>query len=138
MQDETMVTGKTRRMTAWLRRNVGTVLAGVAMLLAVVALVISLTHSGPTGATGAQGAMGPPGEAADVTALQVKVDTLTAYKQQVEACLPEFVDYVNSGSVETSTNSNGNATWVTDAYLTWTTQVDRNCRRFLGFTGTGD
>ena len=137
MHEETIVMGKTRRTTAWLRRNIGTILAGVAVL-AVVALAVSLTHSGPTGAAGPQGPTGPAGEAADVAALQEKVDTLTAYKEQVDICLPEFVDYVNSGNVETSTDSNGDTEWVTGAYLIWSTQVDRNCRRFLGFSSSDE
>ena len=47
--------------------------------------------------------------------------------------MPEFSDYVNGMGVQTSSDSNG---YLWGAYLNYGTQVDRTCRKFLGFTFT--
>jgi hypothetical protein len=113
--------------------TVGMVLAAIALAVAVAAAALAITHAGPHGVTGAAGPQGPPGASASTATLKKQVARLSASNAKMTACVPELTKWINSFSVETSTQSGNSAYWLTGAYLdTSHQQVSKDCAKVLG------
>jgi hypothetical protein len=51
----------------------------------------------------------------------------------IKRCLPELVTWINHFQVQTTSNNNGSAYWITSAYLdTSGQQISAECRKVLG------
>jgi len=109
------------------RRRIGLaeILSAAACLLAAGAFVIAMTHAGPAGAKGARGATGPQGPQGEAGS--------TANVQAIQKCIPELTAWISAFNVHSDSNSNGNAFWLTNAYLdTSAQQVSVGCKKVLG------
>lgn len=106
-----------------------TVVALFSLVIAIAAMIVAFSSPGPRGKQGLQGIQGTPGK----VGLRGPAGS-SAQVKSLEACLPEFVNWVSSFSVNTNSNTNNGAYWLTSAYLdTSHQQISVGCKKVLGF-----